>query len=140
MNPQDDTLTLARAFLGDDPANFYALRVKGDGFTSALIADGDILILRRVTEAEPGNMVALRVQDRTIIRRWHPLDGGRVELRAEASDVPPIVLAVSDVTVQGRVIGIIRHTEEAKPAAAPVEPRTARRKAAPASETLWRGA
>jgi SOS-response transcriptional repressor LexA len=139
MNP-DDTLTLAHAFLeGVDPADVYALRVKGDGFTSAMIADGDILILRRVTEAEPGHMLALRVQDRTIVRRWHPLDDGRVELRAEALGVEPIILNAADVTVQGRAIGIIRNHEEAK-AAAPVERKAQPRKAAPATETLWRRA
>jgi SOS-response transcriptional repressor LexA len=137
MNPSDDTLTLARAFLGDDLTNVYALRVKGDGFASALIADGDILILRRVTEAEAGHMVALRVQDRTIVRRWHPLDDGRVELRAEAPGVEPLVFGATDVTVQGRVIGIIRNHEEAK-AAATVERKAQPRKAAPATETLFR--
>ena len=138
MNPSDDTLTLARAFVGDT-TNVYAIRVKGDGFQVALIADGDILILERVTEAEAGQMVALRVQDRTIIRRFYPLDGGRVELRAEAPGVPPLVLPAADVEVQGCVIGIIRNTESAA-AVTPVERRVRGHKAAPATETLWRRA
>ena len=139
MNPSDDTLTLARAFLGDDLTNVYALRVKGDGFTSALIADGDILILRRVTEAEPGHMVAILVQGRTIVRRWYPLDGGRVELRAEAPGVDPLTFSVADLAIQGRVIGIIRNHDTA-PAGVTVERKAQPRKAAPATETLWRRA
>jgi hypothetical protein len=84
-------------------------------------------------------MVAILIQGRTIVRRWHPLDDGRVELRAEALGVEPIILNAADVTVQGRVIGIIRNHEEAK-AAVTVERKAQPRKAAPATETLWRRA
>lgn len=115
----------------------YALRVKGDGMIDALIADGDIVILRRVTECENGDMVAVWVKSLqvTTLKRWYS-DGARVRLQPENAAYPPLTLDRADCEVRGKVIAVIRNnltpkTEET-PAAPPApvggyQPKDARR-------------
>jgi len=48
----------------------YALRVSGDSMINARIADGDIVIIRRATEADIGNIVAaVDDEGRTTLKR-----------------------------------------------------------------------
>lgn len=92
----------------------YALRVKGYGFTDVFINDGDIVLIRRVTECENGDMVAvwLKREERTIIKRWFA-NADHVTLKAEDMSVVPINYALDEVEVQGKVIAVIRQTNRA---------------------------
>ena len=129
-----EALELTRDIIGDT-RGVYALRVKGDGMLDALIADGDIVILRRVTECEDGDMVAVWVKslEVTTLKRWFA-EGERVRLQPENAAYPPLVVDRADCEVQGKVIAVIRNdltpkTEET-PAAPPAhgyQPKDARR-------------
>ena len=101
----------------------YALRVKGDGMIDALIADGDIVILRRVTECANGDMVAVWVKSLqvTTLKRWYS-DGARVRLQPENAACPPMTLDRADCEVQGKVIAVIRNNLTAKPEEMPAAP------------------
>ena len=119
-----ETLALTRDIVGDT-GGVYALRVKGDGMIDALIADGDIVILRRVTECENGDMVAVYVKSLqvTTLKRWFA-DGARVRLQPENAAYPPLVVDRADCEVQGKVIAVIRNNLSAPPAAPAPAPTT----------------
>ncbi len=104
-----DSLELTRDIVRDT-RGVYALRVKGTSMIDALINDGDIVIMRRVTDAENGDMVAvwIKSQEATTLKRFYH-EGHRVRLQPENRDMEPIYCDPTDVEVQGKVIAVIRH-------------------------------
>lgn len=104
-----DSLELTRDIVRDT-RGVYALRVKGTSMIDALINDGDIVILRRVTHAQNGDMVAVWIKSKeaTTLKRFYQ-DGEQVRLQPENRDMQPIYVDPTDVEIQGKVIAVIRH-------------------------------
>ena len=130
-----DNLELTRDLIGDT-SDVYALRVKGTGFTDALINDGDIVILRRGVDVKDGDMVTATVksQGRVYLRRiWR--DGGRVQLRPEDPARPVLSFDAADVTVKARVIAVIRNEAALHPTPAPAPVEAVQAEQAPLFET-----
>ncbi len=88
----------------------YAIRIKGDAMQDALVADGDIVCLRRVSSAENGDMVAvwIKSQEQTTLKRFFN-EGARVRLQPENPTLPPAYYAPDDIEIQAKVISVIRH-------------------------------
>jgi repressor LexA len=104
-----DSLELTRDIVRDT-RGVYALRVKGTSMIDALINDGDIVIMRRVADAENGDMVAvwIKSQEATTLKRFYH-EGARVRLQPENQSMEPIYVDPTDIEVQGKVIAVIRH-------------------------------
>ena len=104
-----DSLELTRDIVRDT-RGVYALRVKGTSMIDALINDGDIVIMRRVSSADNGDMVAvwIKSQEATTLKRFFD-EGERVRLQPENRDMQPIFVNPDDVEIQGKVIAVIRH-------------------------------
>jgi repressor LexA len=87
----------------------YALRVRGHSMIDALIADGDIVLLRYQETAENGQMVAVRIEDENSVtlKRFYR-DGTRVRLQPANVTMDPIFVEAANVRVQGRVVGVLR--------------------------------
>lgn len=104
-----DSLELTRDIVRDT-RGVYALRVKGTSMVDALINDGDIVIMRRVTSAENGDMVAvwIKSQEATTLKRFFD-EGERIRLQPENRDMQPIYIKPDDIEIQGKVIAVIRH-------------------------------
>lgn len=60
----DDFVDVPAEMIPTKLKDVYALRVKGNSMIDALIADGDIVLLRYQESAENGQMAAVRVIDR----------------------------------------------------------------------------
>lgn len=92
-----------------DTANVYALRVKGDSMIDAMIADGDIVILRRQETANNGDMVAVWLQERgeTTLKYFYR-EGERVRLQPANPQFKPIEVNAAVCQVQGKVLSVIR--------------------------------
>jgi repressor LexA len=90
-------------------ANLYALRVQGTSMIDALINDGDIVILEPRQTADPGEVVAAWIVDRseTTLKKYYP-EGRKVRLQPMNSTMAPIMEDASNVQVQGRLIATIR--------------------------------
>ena len=85
----------------------YALRVKGDSMIEAGILDGDLVIVRSQPSVEDGEVaVSLLVDGSATLKRLYR-EGNRVRLEPANSAMSPIL--VDRVTVQGKVIGLIRN-------------------------------
>lgn len=87
----------------------YALRVKGTSMIDALINDGDVVLIRHQTAAQPGEMVAAWLKDRqeTTLKRYY-LEDGRVRLQPANSAMQPIYVDAQDLEIQGKVVGVLR--------------------------------
>lgn len=85
----------------------YALRVKGESMIEDAICDGDLVIVRRTSQAREGDVVvAILEGEETTLKRFHRQADGRVRLEPANSSMKPIV--VSEVEIRGVVTSVIR--------------------------------
>ncbi len=117
-NPFSDETVSVPANLIDRTDNLFVLRVKGDSMIDALVADGDYVVLRVQSEANPGDMVAVWLEDEesTTLKYIYPREGGEVELRPANPNYDPIVKPERDVRVNGKVVAVLRSLERQEPA------------------------
>lgn len=89
--------------------NVYALKVKGTSMIDALIDDGDIVLLQHVDTADDGDMVAawLESEEEVTLKRLYR-EPDRIRLQPANGQMDPIYVDPSNLSVKGRVIGVIR--------------------------------
>jgi repressor LexA len=97
-----------------DPSLFgerpdYLLKVRGMSMRDAGILDGDLLAVRRSTEARNGQIVVARVGDDVTVKRWQRR-GQIVELLPENPDFSPIVIDTrrEALALEGIGVGLVR--------------------------------
>ena len=84
----------------------YALKVRGNSMVDDGILDNDLVVLRAQATVEDGEVaVALLEDGSTTLKRVYR-DGKRVRLEPANAAMAPIV--VDHVTIQGKVVGLIR--------------------------------
>lgn len=105
-----DAIEVTPAMLGNtDATDVFALRVKGDSMIDAMIADGDIVLLRRTSTAKNGDMVAVWLDERgetTLKRFYHEQD--RIRLQPENPTMQPIYVHPAHCHIQGKVVSVLR--------------------------------
>lgn len=96
---------------GIDPAEVYALRVKGDSMIDAMIRNGDIVLFKRQNTARDGEMVAVWLNERgeTTLKYFYQ-EGERVRLQPAHPTMDPIFVEAKHCQIQGRVLSVIRPT------------------------------
>jgi repressor LexA len=94
---------------GVDPAEVFALRVRGDSMIDAMIRNNDIVLFRRQNTASDGDMVAVWLIERgeTTLKYFYP-EGTRIRLQPAHPTMQPIYVDAATCEVQGRVLGVIR--------------------------------
>ncbi len=89
--------------------DIYALRVKGDSMIDALIADGDIVLMRYQETAENGQMAAVRVVDRNeVTLKKVYFEGNQIKLQPANPSMKAWYEPAGNVEIQGRVVGVVR--------------------------------
>jgi len=88
----------------------FLLRVRGESMIEAGILPGDIVVVRRQTTAENGDVVAALVGEdeaasEATVKTFHR-EGGRIRLQPENSAMEP--LYPEHVQILGKVIGLFR--------------------------------
>ena len=103
-----DTIDLP-PFLTRDRQNVFALRVKGMSMIDALVADGDLVLLEPASDASNGEMVAawINSKEETTLKRFY-MEGDMVRLQPENETMEPIMVSAKDVSVRGKVVGVVR--------------------------------
>lgn len=86
----------------------YALRVRGDSMIDEQIRDGDIVIVEDRQTTQDGETVIALVDGSDVTLKKLYREGGRVRLQPANANVAPIVVAASQVRVQGVVVGVMR--------------------------------
>lgn len=101
--------------IGVDPGLFgqtpdYLLKVRGLSMRDAGILDGDLLAVKRASEARNGQIVVARIDEDVTVKRFQRA-GGRILLLPENPDFQPIeVRPGQEFTLEGVAVGLIRNT------------------------------
>jgi repressor LexA len=87
----------------------FAVRVKGESMIDALVADGDLVVMEPTDRPNEGDMVAAWLENNggVTLKHFH-MRNGMVTLQPANSAVEPITVPAQDVSVQGRVVGVVR--------------------------------
>lgn len=101
----EDVYTLPESLIGPGPT--FMLTVSGDSMIDAGILDGDLVVVRRESDARDGQIVAALVNDEeATVKRLYRRDG-KVILRAE-NDAYADMEFESGVSILGRVVSVLR--------------------------------
>lgn len=90
------------------PGNLFGLRVRGDSMRDAGILPDDIVIVRRQTSADSGDIVVALVDEEATVKRLK-VRRKRVELHPENADFEVIVPDPDNLLLLGKVIEVRRH-------------------------------
>lgn len=110
-NDEHSRIEVAPSMIGGaDPAEVFALRVKGDSMIDAMIQDGDIVILRQVEDVRNGDMVAVWLEDRgeTTLKYYFREKDDVIRLQPAHPTMDAIFVNASVCRVQGRVLSVLR--------------------------------
>ena len=99
----EESYTLPKSLFGD--GELFMLTAKGNSMIDAGISNGDLLVIRRQTAADDGDIVvALLDNDATLKRLYHK--DGKIILHPENKQMNDIVL--DKCNVQGVLVGCIK--------------------------------
>lgn len=89
----------------------FLLRVKGDSMVEAGILDGDIVVVRKQSDARTGEIVVALVgddesADEATVKTFHREPDGRIRLQPENAALEPIY--ADHVEILGKVTGVFR--------------------------------
>lgn len=99
----EESYTIPKSLFGD--GELFMLTAKGNSMIDAGISKGDLLVVRRQTAANDGDIVvALIDNDATLKRIYHK--GGKIILHPENKQMKDIVL--DKCNVQGVLVGCIK--------------------------------
>lgn len=109
---QETGIDIARSLLSprEKTEDLFALEVQGDSMIDAMVNDGDIVVMRPVSQVENGEMVAVWLSDRdeTTLKYFYH-ENGKVRLQPANPLMNPIIIDnPSQVQVQGKVVLVIR--------------------------------
>lgn len=85
----------------------FALKVTGDSMIEAGILDGDIALIAPGKEARNRDIVVALIEDEATIKRFF-FKNRKITLMPENQNMEPMTFNPKDVTIIGRVIGIMR--------------------------------
>jgi len=88
--------------------NHFALEVKGESMVEAGINHGDIVVIKEQNQANNGDIVVALIRDHeATLKRLHK-KGPLIELEAANHYFGTQVYEASEVTIQGKLIGLLR--------------------------------
>lgn len=101
----DDYLFVDKALFAAEDS--FALRVTGDSMVEAGIFDRDYVIIRPGSSIESGEIGAVLIGDEATVKRVLR-DKGKIILKPENRYMKPVSYNPDEVSIIGKVIGIIR--------------------------------
>ncbi|MGC9198495.1 MAG: transcriptional repressor LexA [Acidobacteriaceae bacterium] len=86
----------------------FALEVQGDSMRDEHIISGDYVLVERTRTAREGEIVVALVDgsDATLKRFYH--EGNLIRLQPSNSEMKPIYAPADNVSIQGKVLGVLR--------------------------------
>ena len=98
-------MELPRQLVGE--GTFYILRASGDSMTEAGIDDGDLVVIRKQSAAEPGDIVVALVGDEATLKTYYPDRQKRcIRLHPENGKYEDIVTETA--IIQGVAVKVIK--------------------------------
>jgi len=109
VDPEDVIEVPASLIDGVNPAEVFALTVRGDSMIDAMIQDGDTVILRQAQDARDGDMVAVWLTDRseTTLKHFYK-EKNRIRLQPAHPTMDAIYVDPQYCQIQGKVLSVMR--------------------------------
>jgi repressor LexA len=105
---RDGTLPVSADWFGAKGDDMFSLRVRGESMIGAHIVEGDVVVVRRQEQAQPGDIVVALVDGEATVKRF-ARDGNAVLLKPEHPTMAPIVVrAEQEIRILGKVVGLVR--------------------------------
>ena len=102
----EETVSVPASMVGR--GRHFALRVMGESMRDEDIAEGDVLVVRQASRANPGELVIALVEGReTTVKRFYP-ERKHVRLQPSNRQLKPIRVPKGNVQIQGIVVGLLR--------------------------------
>jgi len=86
----------------------YALEVKGDSMIEAGIFDGDTVVIKNASTANPGEIVVALVEDEEATLKRFRRKGASIALEAANPAYETRIFGPDQVKIQGKLVGLIR--------------------------------
>ncbi len=100
------TIPIPADMLGN--GEHYALEVRGDSMIEAGILDGDTVLIKKSNSADSGEIVVALIDDEEATLKRLRKKGGSVALEAANPAYETRIFGPDQVTVQGKLIGLLR--------------------------------
>jgi repressor LexA len=86
----------------------FALQVRGDSMRDEHIVDGDYVLVESTRTAREGEIVVALVKgSETTLKRYY-IEGTVVRLQPSNTEMEPIFVPISQIAIQGKVLGVLR--------------------------------
>ena len=99
----EEIFALPRRLVGE--GDLFLLKVAGDSMIDAAIADGDFVVVRQQSRAEPGEIVAALLDGEVTVKTYRQ-SGGHAWLIPHNPDYAPIL--GDEASILGRVVALLR--------------------------------
>lgn len=99
-------ITVPAEMIGN--GDHYALEVKGDSMIEAGILDGDTVIIRNASTANPGEIIVALVDDEEATLKRFRRKGASIALEAANPAYETRIFGPDRVKIQGKLVGLIR--------------------------------
>ena len=111
----ESSVEIARSLLParERVEELFALEVQGDSMIDAMVNDGDLVIMKRASQAENGEMVAVWLDDKdeTTLKYFYR-EQGRIRLQPANPNMNPIYLDnPQNLRIMGKVVMVIRQVK-----------------------------
>ena len=88
--------------------NTFVLKVRGDSMRDEHIVDGDYVLVEHTSTARQGEIIVALVRgSETTLKRYY-IEGATVRLQPSNAEMEPIYIPLSQIAIQGRVLGVLR--------------------------------
>ena len=102
-----ETFSVDHAFFGG--GDIQAIRVAGESMSGDSIADGDIAMIKLQSEANKGDILAVRIEDEITLKRIK-LVGDRCQLIPSNPEFSIREVPARHLQIIGKLVGVIRKT------------------------------
>ena len=102
----EETIPVPEDFTG--AGQLFMVKVKGDSMIEAGILDGDYVVVRQQTTADPGEIVVAGIPDEEGTVKTYLRRRGKVVLRPEHPTMDEMVFDPDDVSIYGKVVTLLR--------------------------------
>jgi repressor LexA len=104
--PNQESLSF-KDFLGAQ--NVFALEVRGDSMIEDHILEGDYVLVEKTDQYRDGEIVVALVEgSESTLKRFYREPGGKARLQPANAAMDPIIVPLSDLQIQGRVLAVHR--------------------------------
>lgn len=87
----------------------YVLMVRGDSMIKEGIFDGDYVVIQKQDTANNGDIVVALIDKQfATLKSFYKETNGKIRLQPANDEMEPLIVDARDITVQGKVTGIIR--------------------------------